>query len=551
MRSDVINSTERRLQDLESAQDHATHNGVIFDTKFDDEKKRWYVRHADKLPTAAGGEGQTATNVDTDPNFQSDWLPWATHSHGTITYVIPPRIGQRSTMHTHGGRPELGHCVAFHNNPDTPCPSGNPDEIRIQVKPPADNDPGVSADKGKKPDSTHDQITSATSDSRSVSRPSLDDPQSFSKTVHTADDHTLSTKNVTTKTDQSNVSEAAKDKITRNTGTNDPEAAAGGSAGGGNLPHELNAQLQGLRAEVTQHTHHIAALHDQMSSIIDLAMPKVPQLAALLPFLDHQPQGLEKAADGVLGKLEQYVSFSLQQAVAKLTNSFMGSVMSIAGGNISGQIGGALSHITGLAGASDAAVATAPNLQSAQTITSTLVPPAASSSSDGSGASSPPPTVDLSPLLTALEPIEAAFSGTASGDDVTGIVNDITALSPATAAGMVTVNSKMNDLATIYADNAGPGNLSVLIAAAMSDAAALSSDAFAIDPDALAATLAPVAPIFTGASAQGKVQGLLGQVSGIAGAASGFLSGLGGMTDAQQNITQGMTKSYRLGGYGA
>jgi hypothetical protein len=522
---DRLASFERRLDDMADAHDNTHRIGFVSDVKYDTDQKRWYV----KFQASEDNQNpQSTSNPGADPNFQSKWVPWQTFAHGTISFSFPPRKGMSIALKTPNGRPEMAWAEPFHNNPANPATSDKPDVMAWQVNDPKDSSSSSAGQGG---------IGSDTAASKHV------------RQEVSSNDRTLTTPGVTQTTDQATVNEAAKDTMTRSTGS--PSLDDQNSFKDGNAPHELNAQLQGLRAEVTQHTHHIAALHDQMSSIIDLAMPKVPQLAALLPFLDHQPQGLQMAADGVLGKLEQYVSFSLQQAVAKLTNSFMGSVMSIAGGNITAQIGQALSQITGLAGASDAAVSTSQALQDAQTTAASLVVPPATAPASGSGGATTTPTVDLSPLLTDLQPIALAFAGTAAAGDVTDIVNGIAALSPASAAALVTVNALMEQLAAIYAANAGPGDLSAAIATAMADAAALSADAFALDPVAIAAALAPVAPAFSGAAASGQTQGLLGQVAGIATLASGFLSGLGGMTDAQSDITKGMIKSYRLGGYGS
>jgi hypothetical protein len=125
--------------------------------------------------------------------------------------------------------------------------------------------------------------------------------------------------------------------------------AEGASGGGGNLVHELNRQLQGLRAEVTNHTNQIAGVHDAASKMREIAQKVIPGLAAVQPLLNGDPGSLDKATQGVLGNLEAYVAKALQQSIAKLTNGFMSNAMGLVQGFVQQQIAGLLGQVGQLA----------------------------------------------------------------------------------------------------------------------------------------------------------------------------------------------------------
>lgn len=122
-----------------------------------------------------------------------------------------------------------------------------------------------------------------------------------------------------------------------------------GSAGGGKFPHELQRQLAGIRADLTQNKHDIAAMHDVTSKLWTLALPFVPSLGPLAPFLNGNPQGLKLTAEAMLGKLEGYVAMSFQQMVSKLTNGLLDNVMGLVQGFASGDIGAILDQVESLA----------------------------------------------------------------------------------------------------------------------------------------------------------------------------------------------------------
>ena len=122
-----------------------------------------------------------------------------------------------------------------------------------------------------------------------------------------------------------------------------------GGGGGGNFPHELQKQLAGIRADLTQNTHNISAMHDVTSKLWTLALPFVPSIAPLAMFLNGNPKGLEMSAQAMLGKLEGYVAMSFQQMVGKLTNGLLDNVMGLVQDFASGDISGLLDQVESLA----------------------------------------------------------------------------------------------------------------------------------------------------------------------------------------------------------
>jgi len=149
------------------------------------------------------------------------------------------------------------------------------------------------------------------------------------------------------KVGKAKVSKKAEGKITAETG-DQPER--GGSGGiGGNVPHELNRQLQGLRADLTQARNEIAGLHEAASKMRQIAQGRIPELAALIPILNGDPDSLEKAAKGALGNLEGYMAKAVQGAIGKLTNGFMNNALGLVQGFVAGQIGGILDQVQHLA----------------------------------------------------------------------------------------------------------------------------------------------------------------------------------------------------------
>jgi hypothetical protein len=137
-------------------------------------------------------------------------------------------------------------------------------------------------------------------------------------------------------------------KITEDTG-DQPEGGGAPGGLGGNVQHELNRQLQGIRAILTQHDNHIAGLHEAASKMRQIAEFQIPGLKTLIPILNGDPQSLERAAQAALGNLEGYVAKTFQQAIGKLTNGFMNNALGLVRGFVSGQIGGLLDQVSALA----------------------------------------------------------------------------------------------------------------------------------------------------------------------------------------------------------
>lgn len=234
------------------------------------------------------------------------------------------------------------------------------------------------------------------------------------------------------------VKDKADRKHTRSTGSEDASAA------GGNVRHELNKQLQGIRATLTQHDNNIAGLHDATSKLRQIAQVRIPELASLTPFLSGDAASLEKAAQGVLGKLEAYVAKTFEQAVGKLTNGFMDNVMGIVAGVVSGRIEGVLDQVADLA----------------------------------------------------------------AEHDLDGLVGGVVVEARGMVAGAV-------------AGNVAP----------------------------LSAKLDQIGGLLAGTPAEAAFEALSGQMSGVLGPAREIAASLGGLVDGQKNLTKGLTKSYRLGGY--
>ena len=188
----------------------------------------------------------------------------------------------------------------------------------------------------------------------------------------------------------------------------DPAAANSSGAGSlTNFPHELNRILQGVTARLDQHDHLHAAHHDQMSQIVDLAIPKVPALVALQSTtLNHKPEGLQKAAEQVTGQVPQYASNIIQQAVDKLLASPLGAVPEIVRGDIAGQMGGLLGQIGSLIGG---AGLSGDSAASAQVFLGQAQAAVAAAAAGG--------TADLDGTLSSL-------SGLASGSPIADLLGD-------------------------------------------------------------------------------------------------------------------------------
>ncbi|MDO9428441.1 MAG: hypothetical protein Q7T93_16615 [Methylobacterium sp.] len=245
------------------------------------------------------------------------------------------------------------------------------------------------------------------------------------------------------KVGKAKVTKKAEGKITAETG-DQPE----GGGSGGNVAHELNRQLQGIKAHLTQHDNNIAGLHDATSKMREIAEKAIPGLMVLKPLLNSDPQSLEKAAQGIVGKLEGYVAKTMQGMIGKLTNGFMDNAMGLVKGFMGDQLGGILDQVEALA--------------------------------SGEG-------------------IEAAL-----GAAMQSAVSE--------ARGMI--------------DGAAGGSLGPLTE-----------------------QLNVMAGIAAGTPLEGAFADLKGQLTGAIGAIGPIAAGLGDLVDNQKNLTKGLTRSYRLGGY--
>lgn len=121
---------ERRLQDLERRTENQFRQGEIVDVKFDDEKKRWYVKINDGPDLAPSG-GDPLGDEET---FKSDWIPWKSFAHGTIKVSMPPRKGMKAAVTSPNGEPELAYGEPYHYDPKNKSPHDKEDEIVLEVE---------------------------------------------------------------------------------------------------------------------------------------------------------------------------------------------------------------------------------------------------------------------------------------------------------------------------------------------------------------------------------------------------------------------------------
>ncbi len=123
-----IEELERKLENFHRV-GTVPKNGV----KYDEDKKRWYVKLEQKKDSGT---------------FTSDWLPWETQANAYMKVSSPPAEGQSIQLISPFGTSELGSCSAYHNNQDTPSPSGKAGEHHIRIeKPNEDGKPGTDPKK--------------------------------------------------------------------------------------------------------------------------------------------------------------------------------------------------------------------------------------------------------------------------------------------------------------------------------------------------------------------------------------------------------------------
>jgi hypothetical protein len=114
------------MQDLERKFDNTQRFGKITAVKF--EKDRWYVKMNDGSDQTPSGSQSSADPMGGEGTFKSDWQPWQSHSHGTIKFSVPPKVGQQALIRSINGTPELSTVEPFHYGPQTPSPHGKQDE---------------------------------------------------------------------------------------------------------------------------------------------------------------------------------------------------------------------------------------------------------------------------------------------------------------------------------------------------------------------------------------------------------------------------------------
>jgi phage baseplate assembly protein gpV len=129
---------ERRLQELERRLENLHRFGDVTDTKYDSEKKRWYVKMADGPDAEKMAEGSGSTSTGTSGQNLTwstpDWVPWGGFSNATIKISCPPRKGQKVMMLAPNGYPEMGSVHPFTFSPKNPSPAGDPDQIHWRVE---------------------------------------------------------------------------------------------------------------------------------------------------------------------------------------------------------------------------------------------------------------------------------------------------------------------------------------------------------------------------------------------------------------------------------
>jgi phage baseplate assembly protein gpV len=192
-----IHSFEKRFQELERRLENTHRVGFVAKdgVKYDQEKKRWYVKLQQSDEAGAG---------DKDP-WTSDWLPWESMASGWLKVSSPPYEGQSIQMHSPTGTPELGSCRPYHNNPDTPSPSDKPNQYVMQVELPGkDGKPG--SDKNKILNFTYtedgatvkigDTTHNLTKDTQSIQTKN-NNTTTENDTTKVSDTHKLETKNRT------------------------------------------------------------------------------------------------------------------------------------------------------------------------------------------------------------------------------------------------------------------------------------------------------------------------------------------------------------------
>lgn len=122
----ALHAIERRLQDIERKFENKERLGKIVAVKY--EKDRWYVKMNDGQNQTPSGGQSSDDPMGGEGTVKSDWQPWQSHSHGTIKFSVPPKVGQQALMRSVGGTPELSTVEPHHYGPQAPSPHGKQDE---------------------------------------------------------------------------------------------------------------------------------------------------------------------------------------------------------------------------------------------------------------------------------------------------------------------------------------------------------------------------------------------------------------------------------------
>lgn len=108
---------QRQIQDLMQMIHNMERVGKVSKVKFDEEKKRWFVKFT-------SGEGDEAINTD--------WVPWKSFAHASIQASIPPAEGQVVSLRSVGGQMEMAHCEPYHYSPDDKSPHDKENEVKFR-----------------------------------------------------------------------------------------------------------------------------------------------------------------------------------------------------------------------------------------------------------------------------------------------------------------------------------------------------------------------------------------------------------------------------------
>lgn len=122
---------ERRLQDIERQLQNKFRVCKVKEMKF--ENRRWFVRVED-------GQG--------DRTFRTDWIPWRSFSHGTISFSVPPRVNQTVAINSPNGWGEMAYCEPYHYDPDHPSPHDKENEVFMKIQA-ADQGDGQGGQQGE------------------------------------------------------------------------------------------------------------------------------------------------------------------------------------------------------------------------------------------------------------------------------------------------------------------------------------------------------------------------------------------------------------------